>query len=79
MIMATTFTTDLASAAHAETSNTAPRPGIFMRILTAMMESRQRAAEREIERYILAHGGQLTDSIERDLSRIFGGPAGRKY
>ena len=77
--MATTFTTDLASVGHAETSNSTPRRGFFRRVLTAMMDARQRAAEREIERYILAHGGQLTDSIERDLSRIFGGPAGRKY
>jgi hypothetical protein len=77
--MATIFTTDLTSAGHAETFDTTSRPGIFRRVMNALIESRHRAAEREIERYIMMHGGKLTDSIERDLSRTFGGHAGRKY
>jgi hypothetical protein len=78
--MATIFTTDLTSAGHAETfDTTTSRPGIFKRFFNAMIEARHRAADREIERYIMMHGGQLTDSIERDLSRTFGGSAGRKY
>lgn len=74
--MATTFTADLAPATSVETSVAKPRVGFFKRFLTAMMEARERAAEREIERYIAAHGGVLTDNIERDISRTFGSRAG---
>jgi hypothetical protein len=77
--MATTISADLATSASTETTVAQPRAGFFKRVLTAMIESRERAAEREIERYIAMHGGMLTDSIERDLSRNFGRPAGRDY
>jgi hypothetical protein len=75
--MATTFNADLASADRTEVAIAASRPGMFKRFMSAMIEARQRSAEREIERYITMHGGVLTDSIERDLSRTFGQQAGR--
>jgi hypothetical protein len=78
-LMATTFTNAFPSASEVETGSNTPRPGILSRFFTAIMDARHRAAEREIERYIMMHGGKLTDSIERDLSRTFGAPAGRKY
>jgi hypothetical protein len=74
--MATTFNTALEAANAVETTATASRPNLLARFWTALVESRHRAAEREIERYITMHGGVLTDSIERDLSRNFGTHAG---
>ena len=75
--MATSFTADIVSAGTADTAAVSSRPSFFKRFVTALIEARERAAEREIERYITAHGGTLTDSIERDLSRTFGYPAGK--
>lgn len=40
--------------------------------LRALLPSRQS----EIETYIMAHGGALTDELERDISRRFGRQAG---
>ncbi len=51
-------------------AKTASRPGLFARIFAAMIESRQRAAEREIARYLNLSGG-LTDSTEREIERRF--------
>ena len=75
--MATSFTADIVSAGTIHTADAPTRPSFFKRFVTALIEARERAAEREIERYIAAHGGMLTDSIERDLSRNFGNPAGK--
>ena len=44
----------------------APKP-LLRRFLDALMESRQRAADREIARYIALNGGQLTDETERRI------------
>ena len=41
--------------------------GILRRMFDALIESRQRKAEREIAAYIAHSGGRLTDSIEREL------------
>ncbi len=77
--MAATFTADMATAERAEAIKTPPRQGFMRRLMMALIEARQRSAEREIGRYIAMHGGVLTDSLERDISRTFGAPAGRKY
>ena len=53
------------------------KPGLFARFLGAMHEARQRAAEREIAKYIECRGGTLTDEIEREISRRYGGIAGQ--
>lgn len=74
--MATFMNANLANAEEVDADSARPRAGFFARVLAAMIEARERAAEREIERYIANHGGVLTDSIERDLSRQFGNPAG---
>jgi hypothetical protein len=47
------------------------RRGLLRRFFDAMMESRQRQADREIGRYIRDNGGRLTDSIEREIERRF--------
>ena len=46
-------------------------PGFFMRLLAAMMVSRQRDAEREIARYLAGSGGKFTDDTEREIERRF--------
>ena len=45
------------------------RPGFFRRFLDAMMLSRQRQADREIERYL--QNNKFTDETEREIERLF--------
>ena len=54
----------------------ATAPSIWTRMIEAMAASRQRTAERAVERYIAQNGGQLTDDMERAISRKFGRMAG---
>ena len=42
----------------------------WQRLLASMVESRQRAAEREIGIYLRNHGGKFTDEAERDIERL---------
>lgn len=77
--MAREFTIDDAVSSGADTVE-AKGPSIWTRMATALTRSRQRKADSAIERYIRANGGQLTDSLERDISRRFGGMVdGRRY
>lgn len=76
--MATILTSTLSPVAPASAAGTQTRLGFLARAWNAVVEARHRAAEREIERFIMARGGNLTDSVERELSRTFGTPAGRK-
>ncbi len=46
-----------------------PKRGLVARLLDAIMESRQRQAEREIARLIELRGGKLTDSLEFQISQ----------
>jgi hypothetical protein len=46
----------------------APRRGLLRRVLDALHESRQRAADREIARLLERTGGRMTDSIERQIT-----------
>lgn len=48
-----------------------PKRGLWHRVLQAMMESRQRQADREIARYIERSGGKFTDSLERAIEHRF--------
>jgi hypothetical protein len=73
--MATTFTDDMGAVTRSRETAKA-QPSLLSRFVSAIMESRRRAAEREIERYIMLNGGVLTDRVERDLSRNFGKLAG---
>ena len=45
------------------------RPGFFRRFVAAIMISRQRQADREIERYL--HNNKFTDETEREIERRF--------
>ena len=49
---------------------TAPRQNVFARFFRALIEARQRAAEKEIARYLHLSGG-ITDSTEREIERRF--------
>ncbi len=50
-----------------------PRPGILSRLLAAVVASRRARAEAEIGRFIEERGGRVTDDLEREISRRFGG------
>jgi hypothetical protein len=50
---------------------------LFSRLLAAMMESRQRQADREIARYLAGIGGKFTDETEREIERRFLSSAAR--
>jgi len=45
----------------------AGRPGVLRRMADALIQWRQRKADRDIAAYIERSGGRLTDSIEREL------------
>lgn len=47
------------------------RKSVWRNMLEALMESRRKAAEREIARYIALNGGMLTDAIDRDIETKF--------
>ena len=50
-----------------------PKPSLLARIVTAMMEQRQRQADQHIARYIERNGGTITDAVERGIeTRILG-------
>jgi hypothetical protein len=51
--------------------------GIFRRIFTAIERLRRRNAEREVARFIAAHGARITDDVERQLMERFSDPGFR--
>ena len=73
MALNATFPTSYSPFAQKTVADTAVpqarRRSIFARLLDAMMEARQRQAEREIARILTLHGGTFTDEIERLISR----------
>jgi hypothetical protein len=46
-----------------------PRPGLISRIIDALLDTRRRQAQREVEAYLARSGHKLTDSIEREMDR----------
>jgi len=65
---------DLAVPARKVAIASAPvrsRNGLFSRFVAALMESRQRQADREIARYLSDTGGKFTDETEREIERRF--------
>jgi hypothetical protein len=51
--------------------------GLFASILSRFDRSRQRRVDSEVGDFIESHGGQLTDDLERQISRKFGNQAGQ--
>ena len=62
--MAFTQPHSLDASAATDHVATRPKPGLFARLLAAIMESRQRQADREIARFVELNGGRLTDGLE---------------
>lgn len=52
-----------------------PRKSLLVRFVQALAAGRRARAEAEIARFIEERGGRVTDSLEREISRRFGGPA----
>ena len=46
-----------------------PKPSLLRRFYGAIVEARQREADRQIARFLGGTGGRLTDSIEREIER----------
>ena len=46
-------------------------PSFWRMLIAALMEARQRQADREIARYLAASGGKITDEAEREIERRF--------
>jgi hypothetical protein len=45
------------------------RPGLLSLLIGKFVAAHQRAADREIARYLESTGGKFTDSIEREIQR----------
>ena len=45
------------------------QPNLLSLLIGKFIASRQRAADREIARYLATTGGKMTDSIEREIQR----------
>ena len=48
---------------------TKPQRGLFARVIDAVVQSRQRQAEREIARMLERHGGKFTDETDRLIGK----------
>jgi hypothetical protein len=46
-----------------------PRPSLLRRLVDALIETRQRQAEREVARFLESTGGKLTDTVEREIEK----------
>jgi hypothetical protein len=72
MIMARNLAFDDLSVAAVEPAATTGRPSFWSRLINSLAASRRASADREIATFIAANGGQLTDHLEREISRRFG-------
>ena len=52
-------------------ASTAPKRGLFGRMLDAMAAARMRQAEADVARYLADTGGKFTDEAEREIERRF--------
>ena len=72
MIRAATFN----AGTHIEDADSGTKsPSILARVFNSIKRSREQAASREIAKFIEMNGGQLTDNIEREISRRYGSSA----
>jgi hypothetical protein len=54
-------------APRVSTVGNPPARSLFARIFDALIEARQRQADREVARLLEGYGGKLTDSVEREI------------
>jgi len=55
--------------ASLQSNTNAKKPGVLWRICDAIVESRQKSANREIALRLARSGGRITDSIEREITQ----------
>ena len=55
------------ASGRAPAGSTARRSGLLARLFGALVESREREAERNVEAYLARTGYRFTDSIEREI------------
>lgn len=60
---------DLAGRCQATRTIKPAKSGLLRRFYDAVMEARQREADRELGRFLVRSGGHLTDDIEREMTR----------
>ncbi len=56
---------------------TAGVSGFFKSLAERLSIMRQQRVDAEVGEFIAQHGGQLTDDLERQISRRFGSPTGQ--
>jgi hypothetical protein len=71
MASSAVFTTPSLPSAARTTPQSAKRPGLFVRLMSALAASRQRQVEAQIGQMIELQGGKMTDSVERQIERRF--------
>ncbi len=67
----------LMSGVAADDWSSASAPVSLVDRLKALLPSWSRQEDRRVEMFIAQNGGVLTDALEREISRRFGGYAGR--
>lgn len=48
---------------------TSKRPNLLRRFYDAVMQARQKQANRELAQFLIRSGGRLTDDIEREMNQ----------
>jgi hypothetical protein len=74
--MATTTSPLIPSSTSASASHKDASPGLWQRFENFLRSVQMTEQETEVERFINARGGALTDDLEREISRRFGNMAG---
>lgn len=79
--MANTFIHDAAefdsTAVIVDRQPSASVSGFLKSLAERFSVMRQRRVDAEVGEFIAQHGGQLTDDLERQISRRFGSPTGQ--
>ena len=70
----TDFHDHVAFGGHADDCKAATGPSLLTRLFNAIIENREREADRDVEAYLARTGYRFTDSIEREINeRHFNG------
>lgn len=68
--------TTISASSHARAAGTGIS-GLFRAIADRFAAAQQARLDAEVGRFIESHGGQLTDDLERQISREFGSHSGK--
>jgi hypothetical protein len=60
---------DFDACTGSERTAKAAKPSLLRRFYDAVMEARQRQANRELAQFLVRSGGRLTDDIEREMTQ----------